>query len=114
MPTWTIPLTNAATLGAFILRVDLDGIDYQLQFQFNSREGFWYYNLLDAERNILRAGIKVVSNFPMLRLYRDVENRPAGELISIDTRISPQDPGLADLNVSSIFSYADADELRDI
>jgi hypothetical protein len=104
-------LTNAATLGAFVFTVDLDGVDFQVRFQFNSRESFWYFDLLDAERNVLRAGIKVVSNYPMLRLFRDLETRPAGELMSFDTRLEPGDPGLEDLDFSSVFGYADEDDL---
>lgn len=113
MATWTIQLTNAAALGAFTLTVDLDGVDFQLQFQFNSREGFWYFDLLDTTQTILRSGVKVVSNYPILRLYRDVESRPAGELMSFDTRLTPADPGLDDLDVNSIFGYADADDLAE-
>jgi hypothetical protein len=114
MATWTIPLTNAAALGAFNLTVDLDGVDYQLRFQYNSREGFWYFDLLDSAQNVLRSGIKVVSNFPMLIRYRDLEARPAGELISFDTRLEPLDPGLEDLDLSSVFGYADADDLAEV
>jgi len=106
MTTYTIPLTDAAELGAFTFSVDMDGSDFQLNFQFNSREQFWYFDLLNAEGTVLRSGIKVVSNYPLLRLFKE-RTRPLGELISYDTRWSPTDPGLEDLNVTSIFGYLD-------
>lgn len=110
MSSYTIPLDNASELGAFVFTVDLDGVDFRLAFQFNSREGFWYFDLLDIEGNDLRSGIKVVSNFPLLRLFRSLV-RPAGELYSYDTRQTPSDPGLEDLNVTSIFGYIDEEEI---
>jgi len=113
MTTYTIPFTYPDQRGAFVMTVNLDGVDFRLSFQYNSREGFWYFDLLDSSENVLRAGIKVVSNFPLLLRFRDVETRPEGELVSIDTRREPEDPGLSDLQVTSVFSYVDADEIAE-
>jgi hypothetical protein len=112
MSIYTINLDKAAELGAFNYIVDLDGTDFRLDFQFNSREGFWYFNLLDIDGNIIRSSLKVVSNFPLLRLFVD-RTRPLGELISIDTRYYPSDPGLEDLNVTSVFGYADEESVEE-
>jgi len=111
MAVYTIPLEDAAELGAFTFTVDLDGVDFQFAFQFCSREEFWYFDLQSPDGSTLRAGIKVVSNFPLLRLYRDVVSRPAGEVMSINTLLNPTDPGLSDLDVSSVFGYLDQSEL---
>lgn len=111
MAVYTIPLDNPAELGAFGFSVDLDGVDFRLDFQFNSREGFWYFDLLDTEGTILRSGIKVVSNYWLLRLF-SARTRPLGELISIDTRLEPTDPGLEDLNVTSFFGYIDQESIE--
>ncbi len=110
MTSYTIPLEQAAELGAFNITVDLDGVDFQLHFQYNSREGFWYFDLLDTGGVPLRSGIKVVSNWPMLRLMKQL-TRPAGELVSYDTRGEPSDPDLEGLNVTSIFGYVDESSL---
>ncbi len=112
MPVYTISLDNAAELGAFRFSADFDGTDFRLHFQHNSREDAWYFDLLDLDGDPLRSGIKVVSNFPLIRLFVE-HSRPAGELLSLDTRNTPADPGLADLNVSSIFGYADAEAVEE-
>ena len=111
MAVYTISLDGAAELGAFAFIADLDGTDYRLRFQLNSREGFWYFDLLDLDGNQLRSGIKVVSNYPMLRLFMAIA-RPRGELLSIDTRPEPTDPGREALNVTSVFAYMDIAEIE--
>jgi len=35
-----------------------------------------------------------VTNFPFLYRYVDGENRPAGELLCLDTRPTPEEPSL--------------------
>lgn len=113
MTVYTIPLDNPAELGAFVFSVDLDGSDFRLDFQFNSREGFWYFDLLNTGGEMLRSGIKVVSNYWLLRLFQ-ARTRPPGELMSIDTRLEPTDPGLEDLNVTSFLGYIDQESLEAI
>ncbi|GAH17648.1 unnamed protein product, partial [marine sediment metagenome] len=76
MPVTIIPILDAGTVGAFSFTVDLEGVDFQFDFQYNDRESAWYFDLLDADANMLRAGIKCVINFPLLRLYQGLE-RPA-------------------------------------
>lgn len=108
MSSFYIPLENATSLGAFTLVVDLDGTDYRFSFQFNQREGAWYFDILTIDGYAIRSGVKVVSNFPLLRLVRDLV-RPPGELVAIDTRLSPSDPALEDLDINSLLSYLDAE-----
>ena len=99
-----IPIQNAAELGALFFTVDLDGVTFEANFQFNSREGFWYFDIQDLEGNIIRSGVKVISNWPVIRL--DVSQlRPAGELLFVDTRSDRGNPGLADLGANTFFAY---------
>lgn len=111
MSVYTIPLGDAATDGNLDLTVDLDGSDYKLAFQYNSREGFWYYSLLDSAGNPLRSGKKVVAALPLLRTMVQ-RTRPPGELMCFDTRSEPDDPGLEDLNVNAEFGYVDQEEIQ--
>lgn len=111
MSVFTIPLEDAAEDGNLQATVDLDGSDYKLDYQYNSREGFWYCSLLDSAGNHLRSGIKIVSNFPLLRLMMS-RTRPPGELMCMDTRIEPDDPGLEDLDVNAEFGYVDQAEIQ--
>ena len=99
-----IPIQDAGDLGAFFFTVDLDGVTFQALFQFNSREGFWYFDLQDLEGNVIRSSVKAIINWPVIRL--DVSQlRPAGELVFVDTRSERTDPGLADLGETALFSY---------
>lgn len=97
-------MEDAQFLGEFFFTVALDGVNYKFQFQYNEREDFWYFNILDIEDNLIRTGLKVVSNWSLLRLMRG-EIRPPGDLISVDTRDTPLDPHLENLGIESLFSY---------
>lgn len=99
-----IPIEDAGINGAFFFTVDLDGVTFQIDFQFNSREGFWYFDIQDLEGNIIRSSVKAVINWPSIRLDRSTL-RPAGELMFIDTRTEPSDPGLYDLGENVVFGY---------
>jgi len=99
-----IPIENAGEAGAFYFTVDLDGVTYALAFQYNSREGYWYFDIQDIEGNLVRSSVKAVINWPVLRL--DVSQlRPAGELLFVDTRTERSDPGLDDLGETAVLGY---------
>jgi hypothetical protein len=104
MATEIIPIADAGILGAFYFVVELDGTDYQCSFQFNSREGFWYMDLFDTAGNRIRSGLKVVINWPTIRLDRS-EDRPPGEIMFLDTREDPADPGLDELGEDVPMAY---------
>lgn len=106
MNFYVIPMEDAPELGAFYLNVELSGSTYQLNFQYNSREGFWYFDLLDVDGNYIRSGIKIVSNYPLIRLAM-MQGRPLGELIAIDTRSIKADPTLEDLGNAVVFGYVE-------
>jgi hypothetical protein len=108
MAFWIIPTEDAAERGAFFESVDLEGETYQFEFQYNSREGFWYFNLLDVDGNQLRSGIKIVVNWPLLIRDRSL-SAPAGDLMCLDTRSQPQDPGLDSLGVDGVMAYNEAE-----
>ena len=109
MAMHVIPMADAAELGAFYFTVELEGKDYQFNFQYNARDGFWYFDVLDTEGNQIRSGVRVVANFPLTRLAV-MTTSPPGELLCIDTRSDPSDPGLADLGVDVEFVYVEEDQ----
>jgi hypothetical protein len=104
MSTTIIPVEDASTLGPFFFTVDLDGVNYQFNLTPNEREDFWYLDVLDIDDNVIRQGVKVVSNWPLLRLVMDTP-RPEGEVITIDTRYAPLDPGLDDFGIEVLLGY---------
>lgn len=103
-----IPITDAGVDGAFYFTSPLDGRNYQLSFQYNDREGFWYFDILDEEGTPIRSGLKVVSNFTIARLCQSID-RPPGDLMFLDTRPVPSDAALAELGEEVVFAYESVD-----
>ncbi len=101
-----IPISGAELDGAFYFVVSFDGVDYRLDFQYNDREGFWYFDLADPAGTQIKSGIKVVVNWPFFRQLVGA-SRPAGELLAIDARTSPNEPGLDDLGVRALLTYVE-------
>jgi len=110
MSTLIIPMEDAPDLGNFSLVASLDGVDYQFVFNYNGREDAWYFDLLTVEGNVIRAGVKVVSNWPLLRRCKE-ETKPGGELMAIDTLSDARDPLLDDLGNRVAFAYVQAEDL---
>ena len=104
MTTQIISVEEAKTLGAFYFTVSLDGKTYQFNFQFNDREGNWYFDLVDTDGNHIRDGVKVVVNWPFLEIATSIL-KPAGELLCLDTRQVTEDPGLENLGIDSFLVY---------
>lgn len=94
--TFLVP--NAAEVAYSRQKTRLDGRDYVLTFSYNEREDRWYLSLYDDEDKPILLGLKLVSNFPLLRHYHWDERVPPGELMAVDlaTNLSPP-PGFAEL-----------------
>jgi hypothetical protein len=116
-----IPTRSGAENAVYTQRSDLDGRAYVLRFVYNQRETKWYVDLSDQDGVSIYAGIKLVSNFPLIRRVTDAR-RPPGELYVIDNFGQPDpdtgqpaaqvtDPGLDDLGVRHRLVYLDAEEL---
>lgn len=110
MSTFIYDTEDAGELGAFNFTVNLEGNDYRFDFRYNKREDFWYFDMSDVVGNILRAGIKCVVNFPVIRTMSQ-QDRPPGEVIILDSRTFPADPQLEDLGIFSFFSYTTEDQI---
>ena len=104
MATLTIP--TRTDLGAYTFQVELDGLVYRISLQFNTREGFWYLSLADSSGDEIRSGIKVVVNWPLLRLAVEGASLP-GSLFAIDTTDADLPPGIEDLGESVLLTYVE-------
>lgn len=90
----------------------LDGRDYILRFSFNEREARWYLAIFDEEETPLLAGIKLVSNWKLLRFHHHDPRVPPGELMAIDLTGDNSPPGLDDFGIDKrvTLTYFTADD----
>lgn len=89
---------------------DLDGELFRLTTRYNARIDSWMASLYDALNNPIALGRRITVNnllFPWLV----GQNRPAGQLIAVDTQDEDHDPGENDLGTRVVIYYADSDEL---
>ncbi len=89
----------------------LDGESFRLLARYNKRVESWFFSLYDGDGNPIAMGRRVtVGNFLFPWLVGS--NRPAGQLMAIDTKDGETDPGRFDLGnrVSIVYVNADAME----
>lgn len=79
-----IPLQPCMT--HFAQQTELDGRTYTFEFEWIERDKFWMLHIGDENGRPLVCGIKVVTNWPLLR--RDISVLP-GQLVPIDSDASP-------------------------
>ncbi len=111
-----IPLRN--DLDAFEERVTLDGVDYDLAFRWNERDLQWYFSiyatdspqLTDGSRAAVLAGMPLLVGWPLLSTLSG-RDRPAGELLALDTSGADAEAGQRDLGARVIVIYTPQAEL---
>lgn len=86
-------------------RTTLDGRDYQLSFDWSSRDGHWIMSIADQDASPIKSGIKLVSTWPLLGVALLDSRRPAGELWILDTQGQGVDPGFSDLGSDFLLAY---------
>lgn len=70
--------------------ITLNGETFYLRVMFNDhiidqdRDGFWFIDILDRDRNPLRTGIKVVSNSSLTRHYHDLRKLLDGDIFVLN------------------------------
>jgi hypothetical protein len=86
----------------------LDGRQYVLHFDFNTRDQNWYLSIHDENDNPISGcvGRKLVQNYPVV-MRSTSPDRPAGALLTVSDS-SDEDPGLLDLGDGTILSYIPA------
>lgn len=106
MSTLTIDILEAADDGALFFSVPLEGETYLFSFQYNSREGFWYFDVSKEGVN-LKTGVKVVTNWPSLMRAAGLDI-PPGQILFVDTREDTKGrPSLEDLGETILMTYVE-------
>jgi len=79
----------------YLYNIPLDGDIFVLYFHWNSRENFWYMDILksDGTTNIL-TGIKLVPNYRLLKQYKAIDGLPKGDFVLYDSEENVQDEQL--------------------
>ncbi len=91
-------LPNDPTSPYYEYTVPLDAVLYTFRFKFNARDEAWFFDLLrGTDGELLRAGVKVVTGWPLLRLYQG-DDAPAGHIMAV----SLGDPGAEATTVAQL------------
>jgi hypothetical protein len=91
----------------FTQRVELDGVDYLLEFSYNQRADCFFVTIKDERGEYILGPLKVVSNWPLLRWHRYEQRLPPGELWAIALNGKPDVPGYGVLGKDVGFYYYD-------
>jgi hypothetical protein len=99
MATSIVSIPTSEGAAYYSQRVRLDGRDYNLRFAWNEREGRWYLSIFTDEDVPLILGIKIVTNWPLLRYYRSDPRVPPGEIMAMDLTPDGAPPGFDELAI---------------
>lgn len=78
-------------------RTRLDGREYNLRFAWNQRIERWFLDINDGDGVPIVLGLKLTSNWPLLRAYRYDPRVPPGELAAMTSPKDNVPPGLNDM-----------------
>lgn len=105
-----VEIPTSTELANYRFTIELDETVFELVFSFNQRDNHWYFDVRDVEGNTLRAGIKVVTGFPLLRLDKSID-RPRGEILAVDPTAEDLEAGLTDLGDTVRLTYVEEESL---
>ncbi len=94
----------------FQQRVELEGVNYTLDFAWNARTGQWFLSMFTDEGVRVLAGLAVVSNRPLLRRFHHLTTIPPGELFFVDLTNTIEAPNFEQLTELVYFTKAEVEE----
>lgn len=103
-------LPTSLTLAYYEFEIELDDIEFRLEFRYNNRDDAWYLTILDTDGVILRAGLRVVNEWNLIRLWVD-DAAPDGEIITVNQGKVLAPPTLNQLGSEVVLAYLDAAEI---
>lgn len=101
---------NGNAIPFYTESMQLDGVTFILDIQWNQVMGAWYVGISDAESNQLVCGRRIVVGTAPFGKFAD-PRLPAGLIMPIDTSNQDLDPGLNDLGDRVQLIYITAAEL---
>lgn len=106
----TLLIPTSTTESQYSQTTTLEGRDYELTFSWFERGDRWYLDIASDGVTLL-AGLKIVADWPLLRL-RTSELLPPGELIALDMTGNGRDPNLRDLGERVKLFYIESEDLE--
>jgi hypothetical protein len=87
------------------IKVDLSGKRYGFYVSYNTRQDAWFMSILDANGNLLLAGIRLVPGVAFLDKYRaSVPELPPGKLWLVDLEGNPGSAEVTRTNLHTRFA----------
>lgn len=108
-----VQIFTSNTIPYYTQKVTLDGQTFTLEFKWNIREEFWYMNLLNDDNVAIVSGIKIVTNWPLLRRVTN-EERPLGDFFAYDITDVGTEAGFEELGERVLLLYFSQAELAEI
>lgn len=65
----------------------LDGDEFIIRLTYNETSDSWYLNLKDYKGDSVASGIRIVTNFPLVNIYK-FTNAPVGYIFCIQNNLS--------------------------
>lgn len=107
-----IPLAGSADAPTVRQRVNLDGLDFIIELQWNGRMGRWFLHLFDAAASPIALGLMLAANSRIG--HRSTDSRmPPGLLFLEDPADTGRDPGIENLGDYSLV-YVEAANLSTV
>jgi hypothetical protein len=85
-------------------RTELDGVEYEMLFQWNDRTNSWYFSLFFTDGSALLEGKVVALNSDLLLAMVD-PRRPPGALVLIAVEETFQEPTRDQLGMDYVVTY---------
>ena len=101
-----IPIVRQENSGWFYLFVPLDGIEYQLEFKYNLRGGFWTASISLTDNTEIVTNTRVNLNMSLFGRYVD-DRLPKGQFLVTSTTGKNEDITLDNFGQTIILIYDD-------
>jgi hypothetical protein len=106
---WLQPYEPAATVATYDYSIPLGSQTFRLRLRWDERSAGWYLSISTAADVLLRDGIRLVVDFPLL-LQLKHDDRPDGELFLFDTEDTGAECGADELGWRCKLAFVPSDE----
>lgn len=104
-----IPIRN--DIPAYQMRVDLDGITYRLDFDYNTRTTLWRMSILDDAGNPLVYSIPMLIDFLLTIQFKHINSFPPGDFLLINLKEENVNPDRTTFSEDVVLFYNEANNV---